>query len=239
MATVNYCEHCGASVNPKAKYCQTCGKVISSRDAPRDPIDRIVESSLATAMSLSGIIQAAALGYLLVVIRSQFNKLTGPNLDPIYAILIIASFLVIAIIWFETFMATQSFRYQVNLWSLILPFVIGTAQFLLILSIDLQKVAWWYLSLSLVTLVAFFSFDNSYRRARLFYEENRVVLERLGATTLTTEISILVVTLIYFCFGVLESIWKLNSLYIAIVALAIIIVWIVRENSYWKKIIKR
>jgi len=34
-ATANYCEHCGASVNPEANYCQTCGKVISSSDISR------------------------------------------------------------------------------------------------------------------------------------------------------------------------------------------------------------
>jgi hypothetical protein len=183
-------------------------------------------------ITLYSIIQAAAMGYLFVVVRDQINKLVEGILGQIYAILIFASFLVIIVIWLETVMATQSFRYPQNFWHVILPFFIGSAQFLLIMSIDLQNVAWWYFSLSSVTLVAFLTFFHTYRQARLYHEENRAVLEKLGGSARTTEISILVVTLIYFCFGAFESIWKLNSLYVAVVALAIIIGWMISRNLY-------
>jgi len=208
-------------------------------DARRDYIAWMVDFGPVAGLTLASIIQAAAMGYLFVVVRDQINKLGEGTLGQIYAILIFASFLVIIIIWLETVMVTQSFRYPQNFWHVILPFFMGLTQFLLIMSIDLHNVAWWYLSLSSVTLVALLMFFHTYRQARLYHEENRVVLEKLGGSARTTEISILVVTLIYLCFGVLESIWKLNSLYIAVFALAIIIAWMVNRNLYWKKITKR
>jgi hypothetical protein len=235
----NYCRNCKTPADFGAKYCKNCGKRLSSNDTPRDYFARMVDFGPVAGITLYSIIQAAAVGYLLVVVRGQINRLAEGTSDQIYAILIFASFLVILVIWLETVMVTQSFRFPTDFWFTILPFFMGLAEFLLILSIELQNVAWWYFSLSIVTCVAFLTFVHSYHQARLFDEENRVVFEKLGGSVQTTEISILVVTSIYFSFGVLESILKLNSVFVALVALAIIIAWLVNRNLYWKKIIKR
>lgn len=236
--TVTYCRHCEATLPLDANYCHTCGKSISADGAHRDHTDRVIEFYSVFHLTFISIIQAAALGYLLVSIKSvAVNVLTKGVYNPVIIVLIATTFLVIVSLWQGYIMETSIYRYVPQTPDMIIPFFLALAESLMIYGIDFQNIAWWYFSNSLYTLVVFFAFFFLYKQARKQPERNRVVLKLAGSSSSRIKgIGILGCGVLTLFFGVFESTWKMNSLYFAVVPLVMAVIWLVYQDIGWKKL---
>jgi hypothetical protein len=235
-ATVTYCRNCEATVPLDANYCQNCGKTVSADVAHRDHVDRVIEFFPTFYITFMSIIQAAALGYLLISIKSSVaTMLTEGVYNPVIIVQIVATFVLIVMVWQEYMIGISTYRWVPKTPDAIIPFLFALSQGFLIYSIDFQNSAWWFFSGSLVCLVGFLSFFNMYRQARKLPEKNSVVLELAGSTPRVNEIGILSFGAMLLAFGVFELMWKMNSLYLVIVSLVGIAAWMVKSGISWKK----
>jgi hypothetical protein len=208
-------------------------------DPPRDHINQIIEFFPTFYITFISIIQATALGYLLVAIKDNFlSKWIEGAWDPIFAVLIVTSFLVIVEVWYEYMMASPIFRWIPKINDAIIVFSLGVTQFILIFSIGLGNVGWWNIAMSLVCVTAFFAFHNMYHGAKRLREKNEVVLDALGRYPVINEMWIAGAAIIFFSVGLVSSVSKLNSLFIAIFDLGMLIAFVVRGHFYWMKIVK-
>ncbi len=62
------CKACGASIVSDANYCHNCGIPVSSETVPFDLTERVTTFYPTYMVTLISIIQAAALGYLLLAV---------------------------------------------------------------------------------------------------------------------------------------------------------------------------
>ncbi len=128
-------------------------------------------------VTLFSIIQASALGYLLLVVKDQLVSIINSTYEPLWTILIIATFLMIIAIWINYTFPAPAFRRLNTTLDALIPFCFGVAQALAIFSISLQQLAWYYFSFSLLALVGLAQCRNTFREARLDLdiEQNRIV----------------------------------------------------------------
>ncbi len=238
-ATVSYCRNCEATLPLDANYCHNCGKAVSAVDAHRAHVHRVVEFVPTYYITVMSVIQSAALGYLLISIKGGVANMVAEGVyDLVYIVQIAATFLVIVAVWHEYMIGISSFRNIPKTPDAMIPFLLALVQGGMIYGIDFRNNTWWYFSFSLVCFVGFLSYFNMYRQAKKVPEKNRFILELLGSTPRVNEIGTLGFGAIIFSFGVFELIWKMNSLYFAIAALAVPIIWIVSSGISWMKVVE-
>jgi hypothetical protein len=199
-------------------------------------LEQIVEFFPSYYTTLISVIQATALGYLLVVV-SGFVK-GCPALEVSQIILAIMTFGVLIEVWYEYMMGSTVFRWVPIIWDSVIPFLIGVAEFLLILSISPVNIALWYFSLSITCLVSFVAFKNMYRGTRkLRHDSNILALRLLGAFPKINEFWILSYALIFSIFSLLEYKYKLDSSALQMISLILLTAFIYRGHCYWKRLV--
>jgi hypothetical protein len=151
--TPNHCGKCGASAYPGANYCQNCGKSISLSDEPFDIEERLIDIYPTYMVTLISIIQAAALGYLLLAAKDQLSNAVTSAYDPIWTILIIGMFVMIVATWIQYSHAVLTLQLTPTTLGALVPFLFGVTQALAIFSINLQQSALFYFSMSLTPLL--------------------------------------------------------------------------------------
>ena len=221
---VNYCEKCGVSVNPEAKYCQRCGATISRSQASYHPTDRVASFFPTYYVTLISIIQATVFGYLLLTAKDQLSYILAGTFDPIWTVLIVAMFILIVATWMAYSHYVTSFRLVPSSLDALLPFCFGATQALVIFSISLQQLAWFYFAMVPNAMVGFLSAYVLTREVRLNqeYEEHRVVTEKVGSFSGQTLPQWYALRgMIFFSFGVAEVLLNLQSLFLAIVVLGL------------------
>jgi hypothetical protein len=180
--------------------------------------DRVVEFSPTYFITFASIIQAAVLGYLLIVIKDQITDISRGIYDPLRAILIAAMFLMIVLIWMNYYAITM-LRFTPSTYDALILFCLGLIQAIAIFCIGLQKVGWYYFSIGLVALMALAAYVFGAREAHLD-DDNRALLARMDAYVYRAIPLAVVSVLIYFAFGVSEVLFYLNSLFFALFNLA-------------------
>ncbi len=110
-----------------------------------------------------------------------------------------------------------------------IPFFFGVTQALIIFSITLQQVAWFYFAFSLNALVGFASFVSTVRELKQHEDriENKFILARARPSIRMNTRMIVLRSVIFFSFGMIETLFKLQSLFLAVVVLAMNIVMII------------
>jgi hypothetical protein len=237
QATDNYCPHCGAQADLDAKYCKNCGKLISVSGAPFDPADQVKDFFPTYMVTLISIIQAAALGYLLLAANDQLSYIIAGTYDPIWTILIVGMFIMIVATWFQYSQLVMMLRLVPTTLGALVPFCFGVTQALVIFSIVHQQIAWFYFAMTLNALLGFSSYVVYLREAKLEEDriENRILLERMGADPRRIEFMTVLRSTIFFSFGVAEALFKLESLFFAFVVLALNIIMIASVHRLSKK----
>jgi hypothetical protein len=227
--TPNHCGKCGASAYPGANYCQNCGKSISLSDEPFDIEERLIDIYPTYMVTLISIIQAAALGYLLLAAKDQLSNAVTSAYDPIWTILIIGMFVMIVATWIQYSHAVLTLQLTPTTLGALVPFLFGVTQALAIFSINLQQSALFYFSMSFNALVGLSSYISMFREARLHQDRaaNRLFLERAGTYPRNIERTTVARFAIFLSFGVTEALFKLNSLYLAIVVLVMNVMMLV------------
>ncbi len=179
--------------------------------------------------TLITIVQSIALGYLFLAIKDQLGTyLTHGTYNPIWSMLIIAIFLWIVSVFSVGVLTRRALRYVPDERDILIPFLFGLTEALAIFSISFQKFSWYYFSIGLFWLVGFFSFFHMFRESKLLYEKNRVVLDHFSTTIRNGQRLSILFAILFFSFSMSETLWNLNSLYFAIVAL----VWGVLHISF-------
>jgi hypothetical protein len=200
-------------------------------------VDWLIEFSPTFYITLISVIQSLALGYLILTAKDQLAyTMRGGSYDPILIILIVTTFIMIVGIWQELACMQLCFRYVPKVQDAMTIFLFGAIESFVIFSIDFHKIAWWYLFFGFGFIVYAFRLMYVYHESRLYYEENRVVLELAGTTPRINEIVLLLLAVVSFSFGVLEGIRNLNSPYFAIFILIVFIVMIVKGYFFARKV---
>lgn len=255
-SSFNYCEKCGVSTYPDAKYCHNCGTPISLSDAPTPqhvtlPTPKISRSRLGFnaqdrfrlvsqdrlrdffptyMVTLVSIIQTAMLGYLLLAANDQLSHVLAGTYAPIWTVLIIAMFFYIVAIWMLYARSMIMLRQIPTVVDDLVPFCLGVTQALAIFSITLQQIAWFYFAVSLSSVVVLVGYTQLWRQLRLQDNpENRLILEALGTYPRYANSLAITYFAIFLSFGVTETLLKLNLLFLAFVVLAMF-VWFFFSN---------
>jgi len=173
-------------------------------------------------VTLISIIQAAALGYLLLAVRDQLSQAFAGTYDPLWTIFIVAMFIMIVATWLQYTRGVIAARFVPSTIGAVIPFLFGVTQALVIFCITLQQVAAFYFAFFLNALVGFVQSVSFVREVKLNQDciENRVLLSRLGPTFRTT-------VRMMGARAVIEALFRLNSLVLAVILLASNVVMIV------------
>ena len=227
--TLNYCGKCGASAYPNANYCQNCGTSISRRGAPFDTKERLIDIYPTYMVTLISIIQAAALGYLLLAAKDQLSYAITGAFDPIWTLLIVGMFLMIVATWMQYSQAVLTLQLTPTTLGSLVPFCFGVTQALAIFSINLQQSDLFYFSMSLNALVGLSSYISMFREVRLHQDRpaNKLFLDRAGTYPRNIERTTVARFVIFVSFGVTEALFKLNSLFLALFVLAMNVMMLV------------
>lgn len=177
-------------------------------------------------ITLISIIQAAALGYLLLAANDQLSYIIAGTYDPIWTILIVGMFVMIVATWAQYGSMVLVLRLVPSTMDALVPFCLGVTQALAIFSIIHQQIAWFYFAMSLNSIVLLSAYISVFREARLQQDrvENRTLVELAGTYPRTTKLVAVARSVIFFSFGVAETLLKLNSLYLAIFVLVMNVV---------------
>jgi len=129
----------------------------------------------------------------------------------------------------------RALQYVPDLQDILIPFLFGLTEAVAIFSIGFQKISLYYFSIGFFWIVGFFSFFHMFRESKLLYERNRIVLEHFSTTIQNGQRISILNAIIFFSFGISETLWNLNSLYFAIVALVWGVLHISFAHIWWKR----
>jgi hypothetical protein len=196
--------------------------MISRSEASHTPTDRVAEFFPTYYVTLISIIQVTAFGYLLLVAKDQLSSILAGTYDPIWTFLIVGFFIMIVATWMSYTHYVTSLRLTPSSLDALIPFCFGATQALVIFSISLQQLAWFYFAMVANALVAISQTYVIFREVRLHqeYEEHRVWIEKSGSLSVLPR-WYAVRLLIFLSFGVAEALLNLHSLLLAIVFLAL------------------
>jgi len=200
--------------------------------------DQIINFFPSYYMTLISIIQATALGYLLITFSHQLEEgFSHPSLYVIYGI----TFFVIIIVWYEYMMGSASLRWLPSILDSVIPFSLGIGQFFLVITASHKLYYEWYFSLSGVCFVAFFAYINMYlgaKKLKKYNSINQVVLKELKEFPVINYIFTLGYLIIFLLFTYYEYVHKLNSDKMIYATLGLMIIFLMRGLWYWHKIIQ-
>jgi ribosomal protein L40E len=221
---ISRCEKCGVSVSREALYCQRCGEKILRSQSSHYPADRVADFFPTYYITLISIIQVTAFGYLLLVAKDQLSSILASTYDPLWTVLIVGMFIMIAATWMNYTHYVTSLKLTPSSLDALIPFCFGATQALVIFSISLQQLAWVYFAMAANAMVAISQTYFTVRQVRLHqeYEENRAWVEKSGALS-TLKRWFAVRLLIFLFFGIVEALLNLHSLFLAVVYLALCI----------------
>ncbi|MGZ8884770.1 MAG: hypothetical protein ACXW0U_07670 [Halobacteriota archaeon] len=198
--------------------------MVSRSEAAHPPVDRVAEFFPTYYVTLISIIQVTAFGYLLLVAKDQLSSILAGTYDPLWTVLIVGFFIMIVATWMSYTHYVTSLRLKPTSLDALIPFCFGATQALVIFSISLQQLAWFYFAMVANAAVAISQTYVLWREVRLHqeYEEHRVWIEK------SRSLSVLprwyaVRLLIFLSFGVAEALFNLHSLLLAIVYLGLCI----------------
>jgi len=202
--------------------------------------DQIINFFPSYYMTLISIIQATALGYLLLNFSNQLKE-EVPDLS-LFVIYVI-TFFVIIIVWYEYMMGSAALRWVPSIWDSLIPFSLGIGQFLLICYIACKEnIYYWYFSFSGVCFISFFAYLNMYRGATQLKKKNqnnRMVLKALKKFPVLNYIFTGVYTILFLFFGYYEYLHNnTESVLIIYTTLALTMIFLVRGVLYWHRIIE-
>lgn len=193
--------------------------------APPPPTDRVAEFFPTYYITLISIIQVTAFGYLLLVAKDQLSSILSGTYDPIWTILIVGFFIMIAATWMNYTHFITVLRLKPTSLDALIPFCFGATQALVIFCIGLQQLAWFYFANIANAVVAITQTYATAREARLHqeYEENRAYVEKMERFGTFSMLRRWYATrlLIFIVFGITEALFNLHSLLLAIVYLAL------------------
>jgi hypothetical protein len=195
--------------------------MISRSDASHLLADRMVEFFPTYYITLISIIQVTAFGYLLLVAKDQLSSILAGTYDPLWTVLILGFFIMIAATWMNYTHYGTSLRLRPTSFDALIPFCFGATQALVIFCISLQQLAWFYFAMVANAMVAILQTYFMLREVRSHqeYKENRVFIENFPLSTLTRWYAVRL--LIFLFFGIAEALLNLHSLLLAIVYLAL------------------
>ena len=219
---VDYCEKCGVSVVREALYCRRCGEMISRSEAAHPSVDRVAEFFPTYYVTLISIIQVTAFGYLLLVAKDQLSSILAGTFDPLWTVLIVGFFIMIVATWMNYTHYVTTLRLTPSSLDALIPFCFGATQALVIFTIGLQQLAWFYFAMAANAVVAISQTLVIVREVRLHqeYEEHRVWIEK-SKSIFPLPLWFAVRLLLFLFFGVAEALFNLHSLLLAIVYLAL------------------
>lgn len=96
-------------------------------------------------------------------------------------------------------------------------------------------------SVMFICFLSLFAYLNMYREATKMMDTNvinNVVIESLQGFSKLNIISVSVCGTLFFCFGLLENMYRTNSLFLLIASAAILVAFIIRGLCYWQRIIR-
>jgi hypothetical protein len=201
-------------------------------------IDRLLDYMPTYYVTLVSIIQSIALGLLFAALFTELSGIFRGTFDPIWTILIMGTFFIIMSIWITYTRTVPAMRVIPQTLDGIIPFFFGLTEALVIFCISFHEIAWFYLSLSFLAVVAIIQYIHSFRQARLHYEKNREFLEKMGSWDRKAILMAAVRGSIFFVFGIAEAFFLQNSLYIAIIFLFMNVVLIIFLDQSFKELSK-
>lgn len=188
-------------------------------------------------MTLMSILQATALSYLIVSMKSGIlDDLFKGTIDPPVVVMFLNSTLVIIEIWYEYMMGALAYRWTPTILDSLIPFLLGFSEFLLIISIDYRSQLSWYLAMAMVCFTSMFAYYNMYRGSYVNYRINKITLESLGNMTILNQILISLSGVTFLAFAAIEWHFSFHSLALLLISFVMICGFIWRGVVNWKKI---
>ncbi|MGZ8886302.1 MAG: hypothetical protein ACXW1O_07010 [Halobacteriota archaeon] len=196
--------------------------MVSRSEAAHPPVDRVAEFFPTYYVTLISIIQVTAFGYLLLVAKDQLSSILAGTYDPLWTVLIVGFFIMIVATWMSYTHYVTSLRLTPSSLDALIPFCFGATQALVIFSISLQQLAWFYFAMVANAMVAISQTYVLKREVGLHqeYEAHRVWIEKSGSLSGLPR-WFAVRLLLFLSFGVAEALLNLQSIFLAIVYLAL------------------
>ncbi len=234
----DYCEKCGAWVHPDATFCRNCGTSISLSDPVVDHQNRVMDLYPTYMITLTSIIQAAALGYLLLAVQGQLSYIITGGYDSLWTVLIFAMFLIIVATWVQYGSAVLAARLIPTTVDALIPFCFGVTQAFVIFSISMHQLAWFYFAFAANAIVGSSAYLWMSRQYQVYdyRAENRIAFENAKPFIENARRFSSVRVVIFFSFGVTEALLRLNSLLLAIVLLAMNVLQLILVDQNTKRL---
>ncbi len=234
----DYCRNCGASLRADAMCCQNCGMSLSLSDAAFNPQPPVMDLYPTYMITLTSIIQAAALGYLLLAVQAQLSYIVTGGYDSLWTVLILAMFLIIVATWVQYGSAVLAARLVPTTVDALIPFCFGVTQALIIFSINMHQLTWFYFAFAANAIVGSSAYIWMTRRYELYSyrAENRIAFENAKPFIQNARRFSIIRIVIFFSFGVAEALLSLNSLLLAIIVLVMNVLQLVLVDQNTKKL---
>lgn len=213
---------------------------------------KIIDSFPGMYITLISIFQSAMVGYLVVKAEETgFNYLLGEWLR------VISTCISIILIWNEYRMGSTVLRWIPNIIDVLIPFALVFGQVLIISNITTPDI--WFLAFGLLFFFGLFAYLNMYQKSEALVEvirekfpstENYIVNESLSVNTRVLEsvksykvinpVWCSILSIFHFCaFLTVRNLDKDHAIVLAltVVSLALNIMFFLRGEFYWNKII--
>ena len=201
--------------------------------------DRLIDYYPTYYVTFAGIIQSLVFGFLLLAILDQLSDFSKGTFDPLWIILIFAIFFFMISIWISYTRLVAVFQVTPQTLDGIIPFCFGLIQALVILSINLKELSWYYFSLTSIAVVGLIQWAHAFHQARLHYERNRILLEAFGNWDRRAKRMAVIRGPIFVAFGVSEALFHLHSLPLAVITLVMNALLLVFLHTSFKKLFKK
>jgi hypothetical protein len=201
--------------------------------------DRLIDYYPTYYVTFAGIIQSLVFGFLLLAILDQLSDFSKGTFDPLWIILIFAIFFFMISIWISYTRLVAVFQVTPQTLDGIIPFCFGLTQALVILSINLKELSWYYFSLTSIAVVGLIQWAHAFHQARLHYERNRILLEAFRNWDRRAKRMAVIRGPIFVAFGVSEALFHLHSLPLAFITLVMNALLLVFLHTSFKKLFKK
>ncbi len=237
-APFDSCKNCGTPLQSGAAYCQNCGAQLSLSDTAFNLQVPVMDLYPTYMITLTSIIQAAALGYLLLAVQNQLSYILLGGYDSLWTILILAMFLIIVATWVQYGSAVLAARLVPSTMDALIPFCFGLTQALIIFSINMHQLAWFYFAFTANAIVGSSAYIWVVRQYKVYdYRvENRLALEYARPFIENARRFSFIRIVIFFSFGVTEAVLNLNSWLLAIALLAMNVLQLVLVDQNTKRL---
>ncbi|HML04428.1 MAG TPA: hypothetical protein VK426_01510 [Methanobacterium sp.] len=206
---------------------------LDSEEEKRAIQKQVISEFPSVYLELISIIQAAILGYLLIIIYTNLDKLIFLNW-----ILIINVFILIVMVWHEYVMMSSAWRWIPQFKDALIPFAVAIPEFL-ITTFVVSDFQYWYYGLGifgLVSLMAYYTNINSAKR----FPENDYVLRVSGNYYPNTYIMSIFSGVIFIGIGLILQFVSSNIVieyFFAIFTAINLLIITYRSHLFWNRLL--